>query len=213
MLFNLRASGSVLGFHRIGELATEFGRAAEIFIGLHLDQSQGLFVQQPLFAAGLVAAPVFAARRRGLAALWMLVYLSLIAPNALQLARYGGGGPAGRFGWSAAWLWAVPIGFAVADNRSRLQAWIPRLAVCGWIYQAALAARWLADPDRLFPVLEQDLATRDSLFPAALRGWLPSYYFWDFSSYWTYAPNIAALLVVAALIAGGVRASAARSAG
>lgn len=210
MIFNARASGSVFGFHRIAELTTDVSRAAEIFLGLHLDQSQGMFLQQPLLAAGLVALPLFAARRRGLALLWALVYLSLVVPNALQLARYGGGGPVGRFAWSAAWLWTVPIGFAIAGNQLQLAPWIRRMAIAGWIYQLALAARWLADPDRLFPVLEQNVAARDSLFPAAVRGWLPSYYFWDFASYWTYAPNVAALVVVAALVGIGARWSAPR---
>lgn len=208
MLFNASASGSVFGFHRIAELTTEFGRGAEIFLGLHLDQSQGMFVQQPLLVAGLAAWPAFAVRHRSVAVLWALLYLSLVVPNALQLARYGGGGPSGRFGWSAAWLWAVPIGFVVAEHYERLAPWVRRAAIGGWIYQLALATRWLADPDVLFPVLDERLSMRDSLFPVALRGALPSYYFWDFSSYWTYAPNLAAMLLVATMVAAAARASA-----
>ena len=116
--FNTWASGSPLGFRHASELTTSFARGAEIFLGLHLDQSQGMFVQQPLFLAGVAALPFFAARHRGLALLWGLAYLSLILPNALVLTRYGGDGPDGRFSWSAAWLWAVPIGFVVADEHA-----------------------------------------------------------------------------------------------
>lgn len=47
--FNTWASGSPLGFRHASELTTSFARGAEIFLGLHLDQSQGTFVQQPLF--------------------------------------------------------------------------------------------------------------------------------------------------------------------
>ncbi len=84
-----------------------------------------------------------------------------------------------------------------------------RCAIAGWIYQLALAARWLQTPDVLFPALDERLAMRDSLFPIAMRRWLPSYYFWDFSRFWTYGPNIVAVAVVIALLVAGARASAA----
>src|SRR5262245_965548 len=79
--FNTWASGSPLGFRHARELTTSFARGAEIFLGLHFDQSQGMFLQQPLLAAGLAALPIFAARHRALALLWALVYLSLVVPN------------------------------------------------------------------------------------------------------------------------------------
>src|SRR5262249_21803101 len=67
MAFNVWASGSPFGFHRVAELTTSFSRGAEIFLGLHFDQSQGMFLQQPLLAVGVVAFPAFAARRPRLA--------------------------------------------------------------------------------------------------------------------------------------------------
>ena len=205
--FNTWASGSPLGFRHANELTTSFARGAEIFLGLHFDQSQGMFVQQPLLLAGVLALPMFARRHRGLALLWGLVYLSLILPNALELTRYGGDGPDGRFSWSAAWLWAVPIGFVVAEHHDRLARWVGPAAIAGWIYQAALAARWLRAPDLLFPTIDEGLQARDSLFPVAWHARLPSYYFWDFSSYWTYRPNVLAMVLVAALLVIGVRAA------
>jgi hypothetical protein len=213
MAFNTWASGSPLGFRHASELTTSFGRGAGILLGLHLDQSQGMFLQQPLLVCGVLAFPAFAARRRGLALLWTIIYLSLIVPNALELTRYGGDGPDGRFAWSAAWLWTIPIGFVVGERHARLTPWVQRAAISGWIYQAALAARWLKTPDVLFPALDERLWARDSLFPIAMRRWLPSYYFWDFSSYWTYGPNIAAAAVVTALLIAGARASGNRDYG
>ncbi len=208
LMFNTWASGSPLGFRHASELTTSFARGAEIFLGLHFDQSQGMFLQQPLLLAGVAALPIFATRHRGLALLWGLVYLSLVAPNALVLTRYGGDGPDGRFAWSAAWQWAVPIGFVVAELHDRLAAWVRRAALTGWVYQAAIASRWLRTPDALFPTLDAGLDGRDSIFPAAMRGWLPSYYFWDFSSYWMYGPNVVAVLGAVALVIAGIRASA-----
>jgi hypothetical protein len=43
---------------------------------------------------------------------------------------------------------------------------------------------------------------RQSL-PSPLRPFVPSFYFWDFSSYWTYPPNIAAFGLVLALLTMG----------
>jgi len=206
LMFNTWASGSPLGFRHASELTTSFARGAEIFLGLHFDQSQGMFLQQPLLLAGVAALPIFAWRHRGLALLWGLVYLSLVVPNALVLTRYGGDGPDGRFAWSAAWLWAVPIGFVVAEHHERLAAWVRRAAIAGWVYQAVVAARWLRTPDALFPTIDAGLDGRDSLFPAAMHGWLPSYYFWDFSSYWTYGPNVVAMLIAIALLVAGALA-------
>ena len=134
-------------------------------------------------------------------------------PDALELARYGGGAPAGRFGWSAAWLWIVPIGFVVGETTppvarsaaGRLGRMVKPIVVACLAYQALLAIRWLRDPHVLFPVLEENVAARDSLFPVAVRAWLPSFYFWDFHSYWIYRPNLIAYAVIGAILMGGAR--------
>ena len=59
----------------------------------------------------------------------------------------------------------------------------------------------------LYPRLEESLEARDSLFPPALRPFVPSFYFWDFSSYWTYPPNLVAYACVAALVLIGALAA------
>jgi hypothetical protein len=201
--FNVWAYGSVIGGRPLHEVASPVSRAAEIFLGLHFDQSQGMFARNPLLLAGLVLLPVFFRRRPAQAAFWTLLYLSLVVPNALELSRYGGGGPTSRFAWPAMWLWAVPLVAGLAAT-PRLRRWLPAVTVAGLAYQAALAARWIANPDVLYPVLADSVAERDSLFPAGLRGILPSYYFWDFSSYWTYLPNLLAMAAVAVGIGVGI---------
>jgi hypothetical protein len=119
------------------------------------------------------------------------------------LARYGGGGPVGRFGWTAAWLWAIPIGVVVAAHARRLSRAVLVAVALSLGYQAALAMRWLAFPQVLFPELGEP---RDSLFPDALRHWSPSFYFWDFSSYWRFPPNIVAMLTVILCLLVGIAA-------
>jgi hypothetical protein len=198
--YQLWAFDRPLGVRGFRELTTSPSRALEILLGLHLDQSQGMFVQHPLLLAGVVALPVFARLRFRFAALWAVLYASLIVPNALELARYGGSGPVGRFGWTAAWLWSIPLGVAAAHYWSEVSRYV-KLAVVGALaYQALLAVRWLRTPAVLFPHLDEP---RDSLFPDALRGWLPSFYFWDFSSYWRFVPNLVAFGVIMLLLVFG----------
>jgi hypothetical protein len=203
LAFNAWAYGDIVGARHLTEVASAPSRAAEIFLGLHLDQSQGLFVRNPLLFAGVVFLPIFCRRQPTQAALWGLVYLSLIVPNSLELSRYGGGAPTSRFAWSAMWLWAVPV-VAGLVAFPRLRRWLPAATGVALLYQAALAVRWIATPDVLFPVLAEKIAERDSLFPVGIRGVLPSFYYWDFSSYWTYLPNIAAMLMVVLALGVGV---------
>jgi hypothetical protein len=69
---------NVLGGRGRSELTTSPARALLFFLGLHLDQGQGLFVQNPLFLAGIPALVIWARRRPALACLWTMLYLSLI---------------------------------------------------------------------------------------------------------------------------------------
>jgi hypothetical protein len=201
--FNVWAYGQAFGGRWMKELTSSFSRGAELFLGLHFDQSQGLFLRNPLLLLGVLLLPVFAARHPVAACFWGVLYLSLILPNGLEMARYGGGAPSGRFGWSAMWLWTVPIGAGLA-SLPRLRRLVPALVTACLVYQAVLAVRWLRAPFTLFPVLAEQLDKRDSLFPVGLRWAFPSFYFWDFSSYWTYPPNVVAFAVTAGLLAIGV---------
>ncbi len=210
LAFNVRAYGALVGGRPLTEVASAPSRAAEIFLGLHLDQSQGLFVRNPLLLAGVLFLPIFWRRRPAQAAFWGLLYLSLIVPNSLELARYGGGAPTSRFAWSAMWLWAVPMTVGLAAF-PRVRRWLPAATAAALVYQAALAARWVVTPDVLFPVLADTVVERDSLFPVGIRSVLPSFYFWDFSSYWTYLPNAAAMLAVVLAIGAGIAIARASS--
>jgi hypothetical protein len=201
--FNMWFFETPLGPRGVAELTTSFGRAAMMFLGLHFDQGQGMFWQQPLLLVGVASLVPFARRSPRVALLWALLYASLIVPNSLELARYGGGGPAGRFAWSAAWLWVVPFAFAIESSPDRWGRLVKPLVIAAVAYQVLLAARWLQEPGVLFPKLEEDLTARNSLFPVAARALLPSFYFWDFASYWTYPPNVAAYVGTALLVAVG----------
>ena len=208
--YHLWAFGTPVGARGASELTTSLPRAFEMLLGLHLDQGQGMFFQQPLLLGGVAALVPFARLRPRAALFWLALYASLVAPNSFEIARFGGGGPAGRFGWSAEWLWIVPLGFVIAEYRNALMRYVKPAAVACVAYQAALAVRWLANPHVLFPELDERIWVRNSLFPIPMRGGLPSFYFWDFSSYWTYLPNVLAYASVGMLLLSGAFLNARR---
>lgn len=203
LAFHFSAYGRALGARGAAELTTSGFRATLIFLGLHFDQSQGMFFQQPLLLVGVAALVPFVRARPLLALFWLLTYASLIVPNAFELARFGGGGPVGRFGWSAEWLWMIPVGFLAGSCRAKFERWVRPLVLAAVAYQAALAVRWIDSPMLLFPRLQEQLSLRDSLFPVWMRTFAPSYYLWDFRSYLTYPPNVAAVVGTLALMAAG----------
>jgi hypothetical protein len=118
--------------------------------------------------------------------------------------------PRGGLAWSAEWLWIVPLGFVIAEYRDALLRYVKPATAAGVIYQAALAVRWLANPHVLLPELDERIWVRNSLFPIPVRYGLPSFYFWDFSSYWTYLPNVLAYAGVGLLLLSGALISARR---
>jgi hypothetical protein len=200
--FNLNEFGQLLGPRGASELTSSPMRALLIFLGLHFDQSQGMFLQQPLLLIGASLIVPFARQMPWTAGFWMMAYLSLIAPNAFELARFGMAGPDGRFGWSAEWLWLLPVGLLRTESPG-WERWLRRLCMAGIVYQVLLAIRWLPYPLQLFPHLQESLADRDSLFPVWLRGMMPSYYLWDFKRFLTYPPNVAATFAAAGVVIGG----------
>jgi hypothetical protein len=199
--WHLTIAGSVLGFRRTStELTDSPGRALMIFLGLHLDQSQGMFFAQPLFLAGVASLVPFVRASPWVASFWTALYMSLIVPNSMELARYGLGGPAGRFGWSAMWLWLVPIGLVLAKYKSRAGPVVKTLAIAGCVYQAVLAFRWIPEPGVLWTNVDDPGA---SIFPRAMTAWLPSFATWDFVSYLHNPVNQLAMAVVLALVITG----------
>ena len=198
------AFGNVLGPRGLADLASPWLQRFQVFAGLHLDQGQGMFLQQPLLLPGLAALGYMLRRGHRLTLPWLLLYGSLILPNALQWSgRFGGGGPAGRFGWSAMWLWVIPIGIWIVAERDTIARYIRPLILTGLAYQAALAVRWLPAPDGLVSRQSELIWARHSLFPVSARYSLPSFYFWDSADYLAYLPNIVWMAAALLLIATG----------
>jgi hypothetical protein len=192
--------GNILGPRRMDELSAGAAQAWMVVLGLHLDQAQGVFLQQPLFLLGVPALGMMALRRPWLAAAWLVLYASLIGPNVLQGIAYGGASPSGRFAWPAAWLWLVPLGVTLSWHRDRLARLIRPVLLAVVAYEAALAVRWVPGPMVVTNEFTPDLTLRNSLFPVGMRAWLPSFYSPDFLSF---PPNVVAIAIWLVLLASG----------
>jgi hypothetical protein len=83
--------------------------------------------------------------------------------------------------------------------------WFRYALIASAVVVSAIAWRWIPAPWTLAPQIDAGLAARDTLAPIALREVMPSFYFWDFSSYWTYPPNVVAMAAVALLAIAGAR--------
>jgi hypothetical protein len=142
-VYNHTAFGNPFGPYESGDLSFQAKQVAMIFLGLHWDQSQGMFMQQPLLVMGLVGiAPLVRANRRG-AFLLAALYLSILIPNSMHTAWYGGFSFFGRFWWSAAALWIFPLAYAVKFLLKRSRVSLFLLAGAGIILQGVFAARWV----------------------------------------------------------------------
>ena len=166
---------NLLGGRGSGELDFDVARAIELVLGQHLDQVQGMFVSQPLLLSGLVALGWMIRRRHPLTLPWLLLYASVVVPNALQQMPYGGHvAPAGRFGWSAMWLWLILVGIVVHELPGRRSAYGVRLVLlAAFAYQATLAVSWIPGPQRLFNGLFAPDLWQPSLFPVPIMLSLP----------------------------------------
>ena len=194
--------GDFLGGRSGAELNFDVARAIELVLGLHLDQVHGMFVVQPLLLSGLVALGWMVRRRHPLVLPWLLLYASIVVPNALQQIPYGGHvAPAGRFGWSAMWLWLIPVGIAVHELRAWRSPYGVRLILLvGIAYQAALAISWMPAPQRLFNGLFAPDLWQPSLFPVPIVLSLPKLGpHGDIG----YAPNVVWTCAALALFAAG----------
>ena len=199
--YNQVAFGNLLGPYEKNSLSFEVGKVGMVFLGLHWDQSQGMFMQQPLLLMGLIGiVPLIKGNRQG-ATLLAILYLTILLPNAMHINWYGGFSFVGRFGWTALALWIFPLAYTVRFllKQSELSVLLPCLA--GIILQGWLAARWLFQD--LF-LLNQTLpvwAMRSFYDRTGLLLRLPT--FKDFNLYLKHPSNYLFVLLGLLLVATG----------
>lgn len=200
--YNQFAFGSPLGVYDSHAVGATLRQGLMIALGLHLDQAQGLFVQQPLFLLALPGWALFFLQSRRLAAITLLAYLAIVIPNALHPCWYGCWSFSGRFMWSAAPLWFLPL---VATFRWLGQLAPPTMiasAVGSLVWQRFLMTRWLQNPDAWYTVLTDGILERNSLVEPHWRPFLPSFY--DFARYDVRLVNLIGVLLSAVLIVLGI---------
>ncbi|HEX8888272.1 MAG TPA: hypothetical protein VF779_03805 [Pyrinomonadaceae bacterium] len=200
-IYNYAAFGSLLGPYDQGSLSLNPKKFLMIFFGLHWDQSQGMFMQQPLFLLGLVGIVPFVKAYGRAALLLGLLYLSLILPNAMHTAWYGGFSFVGRFGWSAAPLWVFPLACTV-KSLLKGKRWTLKLIVIASLgLQVWLAMKWLFVDSFLIIEKVPVWATRSLYDNTGLLFALPS--FNDFDLYLKHPPNYVFVVAGILLIVSG----------
>jgi hypothetical protein len=172
------------------------------FLGLHLDQDQGLFFYAPILLVGLFFAGAFVVRYRLKAAVWLAVYLSVIVPGAMQPVTYGATSFIGRFSWIGAVLWVFPTLVGLVQLRTRA----PRLLACVLVLSTALQTyfffNYALGDTRLYNRVNGWSDDRYSVFFPAVHGYLPKFKTvgWAFD----YAPNFAWCALAGAFAVAGI---------
>lgn len=105
--YNHYAFGKISGPYQDGALVFD-AASLMIFIGLHIDQNQGIIFNNPVMLIGFAFLGRLCRINRGLLPVLAIVYLSLVVPNALHPNYYGGTSFSGRFQWSAAMVMVLP---------------------------------------------------------------------------------------------------------
>ncbi|HVX14127.1 MAG TPA: hypothetical protein VHC22_23275 [Pirellulales bacterium] len=174
-----------------------------VFVGLHFDQTQGMFFQQPLFLLGLVGlVPMWQASRRS-SIWWALLYAAIIVPNAMHPNWYGGYSFIGRFGATNVLLWALPLGYAARTVLAGSTYLPMALAGLSLALQAVLAGSWLWIAENRFghTITHECVWTYNSPYPGILKTYLP---FWQpYMAWWHYSANVSALILATGMLACG----------
>lgn len=201
--YNVQALGGILGAYQMSEAAGATTRQAlMILFGLHLDQAQGIFLQQPLFLLALPGVGLLFRRSPIIACSLVATYIAVVVPNAFHPCWYGCTSFSGRFMWSAAGLWFFPLAALYSGLGRRARITVCSLAGCAVVWQIHLMHIWRSSPGFLYTSFVTSLSERNSLFSGPWRRALPSFY--DFDRYLARVPNLAAIVVVGALLGVGV---------
>jgi len=162
--YNDYAFGSVVGPYESDDVQAT-GFTAMQFVGLLIDQNQGLLVQQPLLLVGVYAIGRGIRERSALMTTASALVATSLLTNSTHWSLYGGWSFNGRFGWTA----FLPFSVLALAGLGRLGERHPRLFVAVISTGVAIQLRYLIG------VVLQD---RD-LLPHAIGSWSGTY-----SAFW-----------------------------
>ncbi|HVS82608.1 MAG TPA: hypothetical protein VHE60_12830 [Pyrinomonadaceae bacterium] len=201
-LYNRAAFGSIFGPFSESYLTFRPTEIGMIFFGLHWDQSEGMFVQQPMLLLGLIGIPALLREHRQGAIILGLLYCSVLVPAAMHPALYGGYSFLGRFWWTVVSLWIFPMAFAVRSLLKRNALTFSFLCLGAIALQGWLAAKWLLHDHFLMNLNVPVWAARSFFDDTDLLRYLPT--FRDFDAYLKHPANYVAVLADILLIVSGL---------
>lgn len=181
-LYNYYAFGKISGPYQDG--AIEFSKTSlMVFLGLHLDQNQGFLFLNPILFFGLVGLGAFYRFDKYAFWVWLIVYLSIMVPNALHPNWYGGGSFSGRFGWAGTALFALPTMFALSKfYESGRYRYFTVLAVV-FLIQLYFFKKYAVKGVSLYNKGAETWSSSYSIFYGRLYDYLPMLY----NSKWAYS--------------------------
>lgn len=197
IVYNVYAFGNIYGPYSSGAL--QFSKTSlMVLLGLHFDQNQGFILQNPVNLIGIIAIGWMYKFKRIFACVWLLVFLSLIVPNALHPNWYGGWSFSGRFQWAAAVVFSIPTIYGlivIAKSKEKLFRFI---VASGAILQLYFFHVYAVGGVNLYNKPSNTWNDNYSIFYPLLDKWMPSLY----NSSWAYEywPNYSWMILVGVLL-------------
>jgi len=197
VLYNFYAFGKFSGPYHPGMM--EFSKTSVmVFTGLLIDQNQGFLMQNPVDFIGIIALGSLFRRDRSLALLLLVLFVTLLLPNALHTVWYGGFSFAGRFGWSAATVFLVAVVYGLLRLAAKSEAL--------FYFVVGLSLGLQAYLFYLYAFCEVNLYNRPATTPVEsysiyffpIDQWLPRLYDSDWA--FGFLPNYAWLLFLGGLV-------------
>lgn len=152
-----------------------FSHWITVFLGLFMDRNQGLFFQNPMiWLQGIIGFLLLIrdTNSRRIGVLLLLVLVLQLGLNAGHPCSYGCLSLPGRFQWSAAVLFFLPVlyGWKVFNSLSKKVIW--KVYV---IYQIWIGKYWFDHTASLYHLMEPNSDKRSGFFPKKILPYLPSW--------------------------------------
>ncbi|WP_016756781.1 ArnT family glycosyltransferase [Leptospira santarosai] len=149
-----------------------------VFSGLFMDRNQGLFFQNPMIWIFGILGVFALIQDRNFKRIGILVLCVLIVQlglNAGHPCSYGCLSLPGRFQWSAAVLFFLPVlaGWKGLSSLSKKAVW--EVFILCVVYQIWIGKYWFDYTGSLYHVMESDPRKRPGFFPEKILSYLPSW--------------------------------------
>jgi len=199
--YNRYAFGTMSGPYDSGALVANW-HALMVFIGLHIDQFQGIFINDPMLLLAPIGAAALMRRKPAFGVFFVLLYASLVLPNAMHPNWYGGFSFAGRFVLTGAVLLLLPAAYGVRVLRLPA-AGTAALSVVALCIQAAYYTKYQAKSFSLYNQQDVPFIKSYATLFGSSQHYLPE--FCNTGWAFRYAPNYGWLAGIAVLLIIGWR--------